>query len=64
MNMHERMHDACITKIFHIYFFRTTEDRVVKDVIVFDPRHYMELIQRLQLDILEPPVSQVSFGFV
>ncbi|VEL32405.1 unnamed protein product [Protopolystoma xenopodis] len=33
--------------------------RVLKDVVVFDPRHYPDLVKRLQLDIMEPPASQV-----
>ncbi|CAH8480959.1 unnamed protein product [Heterobilharzia americana] len=32
--------------------------RIVKDVVVFDPRHYVDLIERLKLDIMEPPTSQ------
>ncbi|KAA3680380.1 lysine-specific demethylase 9 [Paragonimus westermani] len=32
--------------------------RIVKDVVVFDPRHYSELVKRLRLDIMEPPASQ------
>ncbi|VDO04549.1 unnamed protein product [Rodentolepis nana] len=39
-----------------------TEDsvsgRIVKDAVVFDPRHYWDLVERLGLDIMEPPVSQ------
>uniref|UniRef100_A0A1I8H2S7 JmjC domain-containing protein n=1 Tax=Macrostomum lignano TaxID=282301 RepID=A0A1I8H2S7_9PLAT len=34
--------------------------RVCKDAILFDPRHYTDLIIRLQLDILEPPMTQCS----
>ncbi|VDQ00917.1 unnamed protein product [Trichobilharzia regenti] len=33
--------------------------RIVKDVVVFDPRHYADLIERLRLDIMEPPTNQV-----
>ncbi|KAK4472438.1 hypothetical protein MN116_003691 [Schistosoma mekongi] len=32
--------------------------RIVKDVVAFDPRHYIDLIERLRLDIMEPPASQ------
>lgn len=32
--------------------------RIVKDVVVFDPRHYPDLVKRLRLDIMEPPASQ------
>ncbi|VDK37272.1 unnamed protein product [Taenia asiatica] len=32
--------------------------RIIKDVVVFDPRHYWDLVERLSLDIMEPPVSQ------
>nr|CAH8827929.1 unnamed protein product [Trichobilharzia regenti] len=32
--------------------------RIVKDVVVFDPRHYADLIERLRLDIMEPPTNQ------
>ncbi|KAA0191724.1 Round spermatid basic protein 1, partial [Fasciolopsis buskii] len=34
--------------------------RIVKDVVVFDPRHYPDLVRRLRLDIMEPPASQVN----
>lgn len=38
--------------------------RIVKDVVVFDPRHYVDLIERLRLDIMEPPASQVCFFLI
>ena len=35
--------------------------RIIKDAVVFDPRHYWDLVERLALDIMEPPVSQVLY---
>ncbi|TGZ63771.1 hypothetical protein CRM22_006719 [Opisthorchis felineus] len=32
--------------------------RIIKDVVVFDPRHYPDLVRRLRLDVMEPPASQ------
>ncbi|CAL8092302.1 unnamed protein product [Calicophoron daubneyi] len=37
-----------------------TPGRIVKDVVLFDPRHYPDLVRRLGLDIMEPPASQCS----
>ncbi|KAM7535477.1 hypothetical protein Aperf_G00000093233 [Anoplocephala perfoliata] len=42
----------------NIYTSLSVSGRIIKDVIVFDPRHYWDLVERLGLDIMEPPVSQ------
>nr|CUU97657.1 Round spermatid basic protein 1 [Hymenolepis microstoma] len=43
----------------NLYTEDSVSGRIVKDVVVFDPRHYWDLVERLGLDIMEPPVSQV-----
>ncbi|VDL98875.1 unnamed protein product [Schistocephalus solidus] len=42
------------------YSLDSLSGRIVKDVVVFDPRHYWDLVERLNLDIMEPPASQVN----
>ncbi|KAH9284885.1 Round spermatid basic protein 1 [Echinococcus granulosus] len=42
----------------NLYKFGSISGRIIKDVVVFDPRHYWDLVERLGLDIMEPPVSQ------
>ncbi|VDM24030.1 unnamed protein product, partial [Hydatigera taeniaeformis] len=42
----------------NLYRSDSVSGRIIKDVVVFDPRHYWDLVERLSLDIMEPPVSQ------
>ncbi|KAL3314914.1 round spermatid basic protein [Cichlidogyrus casuarinus] len=43
---------------YYLNCTRSTIGRICKDVVVFDPRHYPDLVRRLGLDIMEPPASQ------
>lgn len=43
----------------NLYKSDSVSGRIIKDVVAFDPRHYWDLVERLSLDIMEPPVSQV-----
>ena len=38
-------------------------NRDCKDVIAFEPADYLAVVEKLQLDLHEPPMSQVSSNF-
>ena len=38
------------------------QNRVTKDVVAFYAGDFPDLVEKLQLDLHEPPISQVSFS--
>lgn len=41
-----------------------TQNRITKDVIAFQADNFPSLVEKLQLDLHEPPISQVLFNCV
>ena len=40
------------------------QNRIVKDVVAFDAHCFHEVVAKLQLDLHEPPTSQVGLLFI
>ena len=53
--------NRCCKHFALLHVFRYEEDRIVKDVICFNGEDFMTVVDMLQLDLHEPPVSQVYF---